>query len=159
MATYPASAERYSKPAIFFHWVIFLLVALAYFAIEVRGPKGSDSRVLWNNVHYWAGTLVLVLAVLRLVWRMWQGAPQDIDSNRLLTFLSRLVHIALYVFIFVQPLHATANQNAMDIGSRLKWRGTRKNRQYPCPNPKNGCFWHGHVHTYLLPKHLLVRQM
>jgi cytochrome b561 len=104
VATYPASAERYSKPAIFFHWAVFLLVALAYLAIEIRGPKGSDSRVLWNNVHYWAGTLVLALAVLRLIWRMWEGAPQDIDSNRLLTFLSRLVHVALYVFIFVQPL-------------------------------------------------------
>lgn len=104
MATYPASAERYSKPAIFFHWIIFLLVALAYLAIEIRGPKGTDSRVFWSNVHYWAGTLVLALAVLRLLWRMWHGAPQDIDSNRVLTFLSRLVHVALYVFIFVQPL-------------------------------------------------------
>jgi len=104
LATYSASAARYSKPAIFFHWAIFLLVALAYLAIEVRGPKGTDSRALWSNAHYWAGTLVLALAVLRLLWRMWEGAPPDIDSNRLLTFLSRLVHVALYVFIFVQPL-------------------------------------------------------
>ncbi|CAM2184072.1 superoxide oxidase [Paraburkholderia sacchari] len=104
MATYPASSERYSKPAIFFHWAVFLLVALAYLAIEVRGPKGSDSREFWSNVHFWAGTLVLALAVLRLAWRMWEGAPRDIDSNRLLTFLSRLVHVALYVFILVQPL-------------------------------------------------------
>jgi cytochrome b561 len=104
VAMYPASAERYSKPAVFFHWATFLLVALAYLAIEVRGPKGTDSRVLWSNVHYWAGTLVLTLAVLRLLWRLWERAPQDIDSNRVLTFLSRLVHLALYVFIFVQPL-------------------------------------------------------
>ncbi|WP_322046612.1 cytochrome b [Paraburkholderia sp. J67] len=104
MATFPAASERYSKPAIFFHWAIFLLVALAYLAIEVRGPKGTDSRAFWSNVHFWAGTLVLALAVLRLIWRLWQGAPHEIDSNRVLTFLSRLVHLALYVFIFVQPL-------------------------------------------------------
>ncbi|WP_310633055.1 cytochrome b [Paraburkholderia sp.] len=104
MASYPAAAERYSKPAIFFHWIIFLLVALAYLAIEIRGPKGSDSRAFWSNVHFWCGTLVLTLAVLRLLWRLWHGAPQDIDSNRVLTFLSRLVHLALYLFIFVQPL-------------------------------------------------------
>ncbi|MFP3616376.1 cytochrome b, partial [Paraburkholderia sp. SIMBA_050] len=46
-----AKQTRYSSPAIFFHWIIFLLVALAYLAIEIRGPKGSDSRAFWMNVH------------------------------------------------------------------------------------------------------------
>lgn len=99
-----ARTERYSKPAIFFHWAIFILVALAYLAIEVRGPKGSDSRVLWSNVHYCAGTAVLTLALLRLLWRLWSGAPAELEANPLLAFLSRLVHLALYLFIFVQPL-------------------------------------------------------
>jgi cytochrome b561 len=99
-----ATQERYSKPAIFFHWAIFLLVAIAYFAIEIRGPKGSDSRVLWTAVHMWAGTLVLALAVLRLVWRLWRGAPAEVEANAVLTFLARLVHLALYLFIFAQPL-------------------------------------------------------
>jgi cytochrome b561 len=99
-----AADDRYSKPAIFFHWVIFLLVALAYLAIEIRGPKGTESRVLWSNVHFWAGSLVLVLAVLRLVWRLWRGAPAELDTSRVLAFLSRLVHLLLYLFIFVQPL-------------------------------------------------------
>jgi cytochrome b561 len=104
VATYPAATERYAKPAIFFHWVIFLLVALAYLAIEVRGPKGTDSRTFWSNVHFWAGSLVLALSILRLLWRLWHGAPAEIDSNRVLSFLSRIVHLALYLFIFVQPL-------------------------------------------------------
>jgi cytochrome b561 len=104
VATYPAATERYTKPAIFFHWVIFVLIALAYLAIEVRGPKGTDSRAFWSDVHFWAGSLVLALAVLRLVWRLWRGAPAEIDSNALLSILSRLVHLALYLFIFVQPL-------------------------------------------------------
>ncbi|WP_322107126.1 cytochrome b [Paraburkholderia sp. J41] len=108
MATFPAASERaserYSKPAVFFHWIIVVLIALAYFAIEIRGPRGSASRELWSNVHFWCGTLVLSLAVLRVLWRLWRGAPADIDTNRVLAFLSRLVHLALYLFIFVQPL-------------------------------------------------------
>lgn len=99
-----AASERYSKPAVFFHWAIVVLVALAYFAIEVRGPKGTESRVLWSNVHFWAGSLVLTLAVLRLGWRLWRGAPADIDSNRAMMFAARIAHLALYLFIFVQPL-------------------------------------------------------
>jgi cytochrome b561 len=96
--------DRYSQPAIFFHWAIFLLVALAYLAIEVRGPKGTESRAFWTSVHFWAGTLVLTLAVARLVWRLWTPAPVAIDVNRLLAFLARAAHLALYLFIFAQPL-------------------------------------------------------
>ncbi|CAB3773004.1 cytochrome b [Paraburkholderia humisilvae] len=103
MSSY-STQERYSRPAIFFHWAIFVLVAIAYFAIEIRGPKGSDSRILWTGVHMWAGTLVVSLAVLRLLWRLWRGAPAEVETNALLTFLARLVHLALYVFIFAQPL-------------------------------------------------------
>jgi cytochrome b561 len=99
-----ARAERYTLPAIFFHWAIFILIALAYLAIEVRGPKGTDSRIFWSNVHFWAGTLVLILAVARLGWRLWKGSPAELDANRLLAFSARLVHFALYLFIFIQPL-------------------------------------------------------
>ncbi|PLZ04218.1 cytochrome B [Burkholderia sp. WAC0059] len=83
---------------------MFLLVALAWLAIEVRGPAGAPGRLFWTNVHFWAGSLVFTLAVPRLLWRLWHGAPTEIDAPRLLAFLSRLVHLALYLFIFVQPL-------------------------------------------------------
>jgi cytochrome b561 len=96
--------QRYSRPAVLFHWVIVVLIATAYLAIEVRGPKGSDSRVFWTAVHFWAGSLVLTVAVLRLVWRLWRQPPDEIESPAVLRFLARLVHLALYLFIFVQPL-------------------------------------------------------
>jgi cytochrome b561 len=96
--------QGYSNPAIFFHWAIAVLVATACVAMQVRGPKGTDARIMWNNIHYGAGTLVLVLAVFRTLWRSWQGAPAEIDAPRVLTFLARLTHFALYAFIFMQPL-------------------------------------------------------
>jgi cytochrome b561 len=34
----------------------------------------------------------------------WRGAPHEIDVNPALTFLARLAHVALYLFILVQPL-------------------------------------------------------
>lgn len=102
--SYSRAPERYTPPAIFFHWVMFLLIALAYLAIEIRGPKGSDSRALWSSVHLWCGTLVLGLACLRLLWRLWAGAPAEVEGNRLLACLARAAHLALYLFIFAQPL-------------------------------------------------------
>jgi cytochrome b561 len=99
-----ALSPGYSKPAIFFHWMIAALIALGYVAMLVRGPKGTDARVMWNTVHYSAGVLVLTLAVFRVLWRLGSGAPPEIETGRAMTFLARLAHLALYVFIFVQPL-------------------------------------------------------
>ncbi|MCG1053560.1 cytochrome b [Mycetohabitans sp. B5] len=111
MPATPAT-DRYSKPAIFLHWAIFLLVALAYVAIEVRGPKGSDSRAFWNTIHFCSGSLVLALASLRLLWRLWHGVPAEVESTRILVFLARVVHLALYLFIFTQPLLGILMVNA-----------------------------------------------
>jgi cytochrome b561 len=115
------TGDRYTSPAIFFHWAIFLLVALAYLAIEIRGPRGSDSRTFWTGIHFWAGTLVLGLSVLRLVWRLWAGAPEELTGNRLLAFIARAAHLALYVFIFVQPLLGMLMVNAGGRPVNLAW--------------------------------------
>jgi len=112
MSSYNRATDRYTRPAVFFHWIIFLLVALAYLAIEIRGPRGSDSRVFWTGVHLWAGTLVLSLSVLRLLWKLWAGAPEEIENTRLLAFAARAVHLVLYLFIFVQPLLGMLMLNA-----------------------------------------------
>jgi cytochrome b561 len=96
--------DRYSQLAIFLHWMVFLLVTLAYLAIEFRGPKGSESRIFWTHVHFWAGTLVLAVAVVRLMWRLWASTPAELPGNRLRAFLARISHLALYMFIFLQPL-------------------------------------------------------
>jgi len=115
------TADRYTTAAIFFHWIIFLLVALAYLAIEVRGPRGSDSRTFWNGIHFWAGTLVLALSVLRVLWRLWAGAPTELEHNRLVTFLARAAHLLLYLFIFVQPLLGILMINAGGRPVSLAW--------------------------------------
>ncbi|MFM0033158.1 cytochrome b [Paraburkholderia strydomiana] len=119
--SYSRPADRYTPPAIFFHWAIFLLVALAYLAIEIRGPRGSDSRAFWTSVHFWAGTLVLALAVPRLLWRLWAGAPEELSGNRLLAFVARAAHLALYVFIFAQPLLGILMVNAGGRPVSLAW--------------------------------------
>ncbi|MBN3780635.1 cytochrome B561 [Burkholderia lata] len=118
-----AKQTRYSSPAIFFHWVVFLLVALAYLAIEIRGPKGSDSRVFWMNVHLTAGTLVLVLSVLRVLWRAVSRVPAAIQQAVLLRWLSTLAHVALYVFIIAQPLLGIMMINLGGKPVSLDWLG------------------------------------
>ncbi|KVD78931.1 cytochrome B [Burkholderia sp. ABCPW 14] len=116
-----AGQERYNRPAVFFHWAIFLLVAFAYLSIEVRGPKGTDSRVFWSNVHYLSGTLVLTFAVLRIVWRFASRAPGALPQPALLSLLSELAHLALYVFIVAQPLLGIMTLNFAGKPVTLAW--------------------------------------
>ena len=98
------SSHRYSKPAIVLHWTIFIAVAITYLAIDIRGPKGSSGRDYWTHVHFWAGSTVLGLAIVRLAWRLWAGTPEEISASRMQHFLCRLTHLSLYVFIFAQPV-------------------------------------------------------
>ncbi|RQS61912.1 cytochrome b [Burkholderia sp. Bp8963] len=118
-----AKQARYSTPAIFFHWAIFVLVALAYLAIEVRGPKGSDSRVFWMNVHVTAGTCVLLLSVLRIVWRAVSRVPEPVPQPALLQWLAKLTHVALYAFIIAQPLLGILMINLGGKPVSLDWLG------------------------------------
>ncbi|HEY3599460.1 MAG TPA: cytochrome b/b6 domain-containing protein [Paraburkholderia sp.] len=126
-----SSVSSYSRPSIFFHWVTALLIVIGLFAIEVRGPKGSDSRTFWNAIHMWAGTLVLCLSVLRLAWTLWHGKPDELALSRVQIFLARLVHLALYLLIFVQPLLGIAMVNTggnpvtlAGIGLQIRLFGT-----------------------------------
>ena len=80
---------RYNKPAIFMHWTIFLLVVIAYVAINVRGPKGSDLREFWTGIHLWAGLLVLSLALVRVGWRLIHNPPPDEPGSALMISLAK----------------------------------------------------------------------
>ncbi|WP_144109084.1 cytochrome b [Paraburkholderia sp. BCC1886] len=158
--SYSRTADRYTRPAILFHWLIFLLIALAYLAIEIRGPKGTDSRAFWSSVHFWAGTLVLSLSVLRLLWRLWAGAPEEIDHNRLLAFLARAAHLALYVFMFAQPLLGILMINTGGHPVTLAWL----NVQYTLvgadaiarPVLKNAHVWLGNAFYWVIGLHALA---
>lgn len=96
--------QRHHTLTLFFHWAIAGLVILAYLAMDVRGPKGTLSRVLWSNTHFWAGTLVFVLAVLQIASRQWARRPEPLAVPRFQAVLAIAVHIMLGVFIIAQPL-------------------------------------------------------
>ena len=104
MGTVVADQRRYSRPAVYLHWAIFLLVATAYLAIEIRGPKGSDSRIFWTATHLWAGVSVLTLSLFRIGWRFYRTPPAPEPDNAILMMLAKATHLLLYIFIVAQPI-------------------------------------------------------
>ena len=98
---------RYSLGLRRLHWLMAVLVALAYVFIEQRGifERGTAERAAMVQAHFWMGLSVLVLVVWRLLLRRRDGAP---PITPLLpawqAWPAKLLHLALYAFLLVMPV-------------------------------------------------------
>jgi cytochrome b561 len=98
------SPVRYSRPAIILHWLVFFVVALGLYAIEFRGPRGSEMRGFWTGIHIWCGVTVLTLTIVRLAYRLVHGAPAPEAGGGFLATCARALHLLFYVALIAQPL-------------------------------------------------------
>lgn len=116
---------RYGVAAQVFHWATAILVVSAWFL----GREGAESEIYavenaealkW---HESLGMLVLVILVLRLLWRMIDHVPDDPPMPRWMLLASRLFHRLLYVLLVLVP--ATAILGAWYSGHALSlfWPG------------------------------------
>jgi cytochrome b561 len=99
--------ERYGSLATWLHWWMVLLLIAVYACIDLRGffPKGSDPREALKTWHFMLGLSVLVFASIRLIVRLRAAAPRiEPTPPRWQTMSARLMHFALYVFMFGMPL-------------------------------------------------------
>ena len=99
--------ERYDGIAILFHWLIAVLIIAN---IGLARSLGSFDRhdpvhdqIL--TVHKSIGTTILLLAVLRLVWRWAHPAPVLPETlPRWQRIAARLDQALLYTLLFVMPV-------------------------------------------------------
>ena len=101
------AVARYTPSLRRLHWLMALLVALAYLLIEQRGlfARGSASRLAMVQGHFWTGLAIFVLALWRLAVRRRDGAPPVTPAlDAWNAFAARLLHAALYLFFLVMPL-------------------------------------------------------
>jgi cytochrome b561 len=102
----PASTSRYTAIAQGFHWVIAALIvvqfALGWSAVDL--PVGMEKLKRFAT-HKSFGMTILMLAVLRLIWRLGHKPPALPGGMAPIeTALARATHAALYVLLFAMPL-------------------------------------------------------
>ncbi len=99
---------RYGAVAQSFHWVMAVLVLVAF----IYGPGGSEQRVYSaakdfdRQLHETLGIAVFVLVILRALWRMIDTRPDPPAIARWMDAASRAVQACLYLLMFALPLTA-----------------------------------------------------
>ena len=110
------SPDHYAGLSVGLHWLMLLLIAAAYAAIDLREafPKGSDPREALKALHYTMGFCVLLLGVGRIAVRAFAGPPPAIQPppGAWLRVSAIGMVLALYALMIVQPLLGLATLGA-----------------------------------------------
>ena len=99
--------QRYSSTAIALHWLIALLIignfTLGLVMTDIPGL--TPTKLRYFSWHKWAGVTILLLATLRLLWRL-RSTPPAYPAT-MAPWQRRgaqLSHSLLYVMMFAVPL-------------------------------------------------------
>ena len=116
----PARVVRYNTVAMTFHWVIALLVIANICLGLYMGdlPRSDPMKFTIFQIHKSIGLTVLVLSILRLLWRLVNPVPPLPEGmNPALKFGARVSHFLLYFLIVFIPLTGYIMVSASPLGN------------------------------------------
>lgn len=108
-----SSSQAYTLPQRALHWLMALLILFNLIFSEgiEEWDRAMDSgavtpeQVASANIHAYVGFAILALAVLRLMLRFVQGAPDAPAAEPpLFQLAAKIAHGAFYVLFFVMPI-------------------------------------------------------
>ncbi|MEL7311099.1 MAG: cytochrome b/b6 domain-containing protein [Pseudomonadota bacterium] len=98
--------SSYSAIAQYLHWAVAAMIALQYILMEFA--ESADSRIAKLGLianHKSVGMTILMLAVLRLVWRAFNRPPKlPANMPQWQVSTSKAAHWALYALLFAMPI-------------------------------------------------------
>lgn len=114
---------RYSPPAVVLHWLIALLIFAAFpLGVYMHDLPLSPDKLRLYSYHKWIGITILMLAALRVTWRLTHTPPPLPDSvTGWQRQASHLVHGLLYLLILAIPLSGWLMSSAK--GFPVVWFG------------------------------------
>ena len=100
------TANTYGVVAKTFHWLLFLMLTFSIVAGNFLAsmPKGPE-KLQAAGMHKSFGAVILMLVMLRLVWKLINETPRlPDDTTAGEAFMAKAMHWGLYVLMFAQPL-------------------------------------------------------
>lgn len=114
--------EVWSRTARLFHWLIaaLILVQATIGLTMVQLPRRPD--IIWvYTLHKSIGLTILLLAVLRLGFRLLQHRPPRLPLPGWQDGLARATHVALYVLLFAIPVSGWLFDSASSLRPLYWW--------------------------------------
>ncbi|MBS0310672.1 MAG: cytochrome b [Proteobacteria bacterium] len=114
---------RYSTPAIVLHWLVALLIFVAFpLGLYMADLPLSPEKLKLFSYHKWIGVTVFMLAGLRVVWRLTHTPPPlPASVAGWQRRASAVAHGLLYVLILVIPISGWLMSSAK--GVQTVWFG------------------------------------
>jgi cytochrome b561 len=113
--------NRYTSTAIIFHWLIALLIFVAFpLGLYMHGLKLSPTKLHLYSYHKWIGITVLGLGLLRVLWRA-AHKPPFLNLPMWQKLASSAVHVMLYTLMLCVPLSGWLMSSAK--GVQTVWLG------------------------------------
>lgn len=121
------SADRYGLFSVGMHWLVAVLVFIL-FGVGVWMVDLSYYHPWYHPAPFWHksfGVLLLLLMLMRVLWRLFTPQPQAIATHSpLIRFASKAGHLLIYVLLFAIMvagyLISTADGAAVDVFGLFK---------------------------------------
>lgn len=115
--------NRYTHTAVALHWLIALLIFGAFpLGVYMHELPLSPYKLQLYSYHKWAGMTVLLLALLRVLWRLTHKPPPLLPGMpRWQEIAAHVVHHGLYLLVLAVPLSGWLMSSA--LGFPVVWFG------------------------------------
>ncbi|MCH9769696.1 MAG: cytochrome b [Gammaproteobacteria bacterium] len=140
--------DSYGSLAKWFHWLVAIGIIMMLILGACLGFIPKPTRFVFINIHKSLGLTILVLMVLRLLWR-WVNPTPRLPSNipAWQRFGAHLTHGLLYLTVILIPLSGLAMSTAGGYTTKFWWWFTVKMPWVPKDKSLGHLF--ENIHYYL----------
>ncbi|CAN7195488.1 cytochrome b [Pseudoxanthomonas sp. LjRoot143] len=113
--------ERWGAVSQLFHWtIVVLILVMAYLGLTMGDLPNGPRKINIYALHKSIGLTILALVVLRVLWRVYAGAPAPVAGTpSWQQRIASVTHFFLYALLFAIPLSGwVLNSSA---GYPLQW--------------------------------------
>ena len=152
MNAVPVRRSRYSTGAIWFHWIVGLLIIgnlagglLMGGLLDSADPAQKQLGFQVIQIHKSIGLTVLLLSLLRLGWRLVHPVPPLPDHmTPMERLLARTTHYAFYALMLLMPLTGWAMASTGKVQFPILWFGLFEVPHLPLDRAMGGFFRESH---------------
>lgn len=117
------SATEWGSVSKLLHWlIVVLIIVMGYLGLTMVDLPTSPHKIATYALHKSIGLTLLALVALRLLWRLYAGAPAEVPGTpRWQGIAATLAHWALYALLLAMPITGWIVNSA--TGFPLQWFG------------------------------------